>query len=118
MQQALDVVGYLVKPAHQALAEAVFAPPLGKARLLAMPWEMAAFSWQRVVGRAVWELELPSSDERRQRLEESLARFKDTVGERAYPYWGLPRRATPTSGSTRSSFCQGWEGPAELGSPT
>ena len=79
--QTLDLVAYLVRADGQAAPKALFAPPYGKARLPAMPEELASFRWEEVFKYAVTELELPSPEERRQRIEEFLARFKDMVGE-------------------------------------
>lgn len=79
--QTLDLVGYLTKLKGQGAPKAIFAPPYGKARLPAMPDELSTFSWEEVFKHAVTELELPSPEERRQRTEESLERFKDMVGE-------------------------------------
>ena len=79
--QTLDLVGYLVRADGQAAPRAIFAPPYGKTRLPAMPESLSPFSWDQVFEYAVTELELPSPKEKRERTEESSARFKDMVGE-------------------------------------
>ena len=79
--QTLDLVGYLTKLKGQGAPKAIFAPPYGKARLPAMPDELSTFSWEEVFRHAVTELELPSPEERRERIEEFLERFKQLAGE-------------------------------------
>ena len=78
--QTLDLVGYLVRNNAQGAPKALFAPPYGKARLPAMPQSLSGFSWDQVFEYAVSELELPSAEERRQRIEEFLERFGELVG--------------------------------------
>ena len=63
--------------------KALFAPPYGKARLPAMPEGLLSFSWEEVFRFAVTELELASPEERRERIEKFLERFKDMVGDSA-----------------------------------
>ena len=82
VRQTLYLVGYLVKIAGQAAPEAIFAPPCGKARLPGMPEELPSFGWEEVFRYAVTQLDLPSSDERRERIEEFLKRLEEIVGER------------------------------------
>ena len=79
--QTLDLVGYLTKLKGQGAPKVIFAPPYGKARLPAMPEELSTFSWEEVFKYAVTELELPTREERRERIEEFLERFSQMVGE-------------------------------------
>ena len=79
--QTLDLVGYLVRTNGQAAPKAIFAPPYGKARLPAMPESLSPFSWDQVFEYAVTELELPSPEARRERIEGFLERFGQMVGE-------------------------------------
>jgi len=79
--QTLDLVGYLVRDNGQGAPRALFMPPSGKVRLPAMPESLSLFSWDRVFEYPVTELELPTPDERRERIEESLVRFRRMVGE-------------------------------------
>ena len=79
--QTLDLVGYLVRHNGQVAPKALFAPPHGKARLPAMPESLSPFSWGEVFEYAVTELELPSPEERRLRIEDFLERFGQMVGE-------------------------------------
>jgi hypothetical protein len=79
--QTLDLVGYLVRNNGQAAPVALFAPPHGKARLPAMPESLSPFSWDRVFEYAVTGVELPTPEERRQRIEEYLVRFGELIGE-------------------------------------
>ena len=79
--QTLDLVGYLVRTDGQAAPKGIFAPPHGKARLPAMPESLSPFSWGQVFEYAVTELELPSPEQRRQRIDEFLARFDEMVGQ-------------------------------------
>jgi hypothetical protein len=46
-----------------------------------MPEELPSFSWEEVFKYAVAELDLPSREERRERIEEFLERFQEMVGE-------------------------------------
>ena len=46
-----------------------------------MPEELPSFSWEEVFKYAVTELELPSSSERRERIEEFLETFREMVRE-------------------------------------
>lgn len=66
---------------RQAAPKATFAPPYGKARLPGMPEELLPFSWEEVFKYAVTELELPTPEERRERIEEFFERFSQMVGE-------------------------------------
>ena len=79
--QTLDLVGYLIKLEGQATPKAIFRPPYGKTRLPAMAEELPSFSWEEVFKYAVTELELPSPEERRERIEEFLQRFEEMVSE-------------------------------------
>jgi len=79
--QTLDPVGYLVKIEGQAAPKAIIGPPHGKTRLPAMPEELPSFSWEEVFKYAVAELELANPQQRRERVEEFLERFRQMVGE-------------------------------------
>jgi hypothetical protein len=79
--QTLDLVGYLVRTDGQVAPKAIFGPPYGKARLPAMPESLSPFGWDQVFEYAVAELELPSPEARRERIEEFLERFGEMVGE-------------------------------------
>ena len=46
-----------------------------------MPEELLPFSWEEVFKYAVTELELPTPEERRERIEEFFERFSQMVGE-------------------------------------
>jgi len=77
--QTLDLVAYLVRTDGHPAPKAIFAPPYGKARLPAMPESLSPFTWDRVFEYAVAELELPSPEQRRQQIQESLERFDEMV---------------------------------------
>jgi len=79
--QTLDLVGYLRKLKGQGAPKAIFTPPYGKARLPAMPEELPSFTWEEVFKYAVTKLDLPTPEERRERIEEFLDRFAQMVGE-------------------------------------
>jgi hypothetical protein len=65
----------------QTAPKAILSGPYGKSRLPAMPEELPSFSWEEVFKYAVAELDLPSREERRERIEEFLERFQEMVGE-------------------------------------
>ncbi len=95
--QTLDLVGYLVKVHGQPAPKPILAPPFGKSRLSAMPEELPSFSWEEVFKYAVTEVELPTPQERRERIEQSLEKFRVMVHESGQP--GDSRRRMRDTGA-------------------
>jgi hypothetical protein len=79
--QTLDLVGYLLRTDGQVAPKAIFGPPYSKARLPAMPESLSHFSWEEVFRYAVTDMELPTSEERKLRIQDFLERFSEMVGE-------------------------------------
>jgi hypothetical protein len=78
---SLSSVLCVPKVEGQTAPKAILSGPYGKSRLPAMPEELPSFSWEEVFKYAVAELDLPSREERRERIEEFLERFQEMVGE-------------------------------------
>jgi hypothetical protein len=95
--QTLDLVGHLVKVQGQPAPKAIFAPPPGKSRVPAMPEELPSFSWDEVFKYAVTEVELPTPQERRERIEQFLEKFRVMVHESGQP--GDSRRRMRDTGA-------------------